>query len=174
MKPDFLKILSMDSLRITADIVTEAVGNNPKYFKEVLDIVTNSKSPLNWRAARVIEFCSDSYPELFTPYIDKFVKLFPTFETPGLKRSFPKIFKNSMNNLSEENKGILIDACFKYMLSGFETIAVRVNCMNFLYYLSKEIPEITGELHAAIKFRYDDESKAYKARARMILKKMNL
>ena len=172
MKPDFLKILSIDSLRATADLAVEAVGNNPEYFKEVLNIACNNKSPVNWRAVRVIEFVTEQNPKLFFPYVNKYAKLFPSFKTDGFKRSFPKIFTYCKNKLNKENKVILIDTCFKYLSSGFEPIAVRVNCMQLLYELSKDIPEITGELQAAIEFQYDDEGAAYRARANMILKKI--
>ncbi len=150
MKPNFNKILG-DSLRITADIAVEAVADVPEYFKEVLDLSIKEKTPINWRAARVVALSSEKYPELFIPYVNKVAQLFPSFKNDGLKRSFALILSKYAKHFTEDSQANLIEVCFNYMLSD-EKIAVKYNCMKVLYEMTKIIPELKGELQASIDF----------------------
>ncbi len=151
MKPNFQNILNSDSLRATANIAIEAVGAVPEYFKEVLDISLETKPPINWRAARVIALTVDDYPELFIPYVNKIAHLFPSFKNDGLKRSFALILSKYVTHFNEESQADMIEVCFKYMLSD-EKMSVKYNCMKVLFEMTKIIPELKGELQAAIDY----------------------
>ena len=154
MKPNFNKILG-DSLRITIDIATEAVGNNPIYFKEVINLSLKSKSPTNMRASRVIALVIDRFPNLFIPYTNKIAQLFSSFKTDGLKRSYAYALSKNVKHLTEDNKADLIEVCFNYMLAN-EKVAVKYNCMKFLFGMTKIIPELKGELQASIDFNVSE------------------
>lgn len=155
MKPDFFKILSIDSSRATADLAVEAVSNVRDYFEEVMNICLKEKAPLNWRAARVIALCSSKNFDLFLPYADKIAQLFVRFENDGLKRIFAGLLSEYAHVLNGESQSILLDSCFKIMLSD-EKIAVKYNAMKLLYKLSEVIPEIKGELSAVIDFNISE------------------
>lgn len=154
MKPNFKKILS-NSLRITMDIAAEAVGNNAVYFKEVLTISLKEKPPLNWRASRVIALCVDKHPDLFIPYVNTIAQLFSNFKNDGLKRSYAYALSKYVKHFNEESQADMIEVCFNYMLSD-EKIAVKYNCMKVLYEMTKIIPELKGELQAAIDFNLSE------------------
>ena len=155
MKPNFQSILNSDSLRVTADIAVEAVGDVPEYFKKVLDISLETKQPINWRAARVLALSAEQYPELFVPYVNKIAHLFFGFKNDGLKRSFALILSKYVTHFNEESQADMIEVCFNYMLSG-ETMAVKYNCMKVLYEMTKIIPELKGELLAVIDFNISE------------------
>ncbi len=170
---NFENILN-NSSRFTADLTVEKVGNNPKHFKSILYLTLNKDSPINWRAARVVVLASKKHPELFEPYANFIAEKFPTFKTAGLKRVFPIALAYHINKISDKNKIQLIDTCFKYTISEKEDIAVRVNCMQLIYEIQKDIPELSIELKLTIELiLQESESHALKARAKMILKKLN-
>ncbi len=173
MLPDFKKILSIDSSRVTANLVVDAVGGNESYFKILMDAFYNEKSPINWRALRVIDICTDNNSDLFVPYVNKTAGIYPDYKEGAIKRILPKLFSKHVDKINQENCGILINTCFEYLLSGSEAVAVKVNCMQLLYELSKRVPEIRGELQAAIEFHYDEGTTGYKSRAKKILKELN-
>jgi len=154
MKPNFKEILG-DSLRITSEIAAEAVGNNPKYFKEVVSLSLHETTPLNWRAARVVLFCIEDYPKLFIPYVNEIAKLFPTFKVDGLKRAYGHILSKYTKLIEEDYLSEIIEVCFNYMLSE-EKIAVKYNCMKLLFEISKIYPDLKGELKASIDFNVSE------------------
>lgn len=172
MSPDFYKLLSIDSLRKTADLTAEAVGENPIFFDEVMQIALSDNIPQNWRAVRVIDLVSSKYYDLFIPYVNEIAQKFTSFRNVGQKRGLSKILIKYTNKLSENNTVNLIETCFKYLMSGKEAIAVKIYCMQILYEMSKLNKDIIGELEAVILYKLDDETPAFKARARMILKKI--
>ncbi len=162
-----------NSSRLAAEIATNAIGNDAKSFKKVLDLSLNDKPPINWRAARVINLSCLKHYELFEPYVNIVATKFHTFTSAGLKRTYPKIFSLYINKLNEKNKIALIDTCFKYLLSNNEDIAVRVNCMQLIFDLQKDFPEIGEELRLTIELLLlENPKKALKARANMLLKKL--
>ena len=151
MKPNFQNILNSDSLRATADIAVEAVGDTAEYFKEVLDISLEAKPPINWRAARVLALSAEQYPELFIPYVNKIAQLYSSFKNDGLKRSYAWLLSKYVKHFNENSQADIIEIGFNYMISE-EKPAVKYNCMKVLFELSKIIPEIKGELQAAIDY----------------------
>ena len=150
MKPDFRKILT-DSLRMTVDIATEAVDGKLEYFEAVLTLAIGDEAPLNMRASRVIALIVDKYHGLMMPFVDKIANLFPNFNSDGQKRSFAYVLSKYVNRLSEDNQAKMIDVCFDYLLSN-EKVAVKYNCMKFLFEMTKLYPELRGELQSAIDF----------------------
>ena len=150
MNPIFTKILS-DSSKITIEIATEVVGNNPDFFKKVLDLSLKPKSPLNIRAARVVVAAAENYYHLFLPYINSVVKRFPDFKTDGQKRAFAYLLSKYIDYIREDKHVEMLDVCFRYMFED-ENIAVKYNCMIFLYETAKIYPELKGELKHAIDF----------------------
>jgi len=150
MKPDFRKILT-DSLRMTIDIATESVDGKLEYFEDVLNLAIGDEAPLNMRASRVIALLVDKYHGLLMPFVDEIANLFPNFNTDGQKRSFAYVLSKYVNRLSEDNQAKMIDVCFDYMLLN-EKVAVKYNCMKFLFQMTELYPELSGELQSAIDF----------------------
>ncbi len=173
MKSNFREILSTGSSRTITDIVVDTVGNNSDYFDIIIDLSLNENKPINWRAAWVAEFCIRKYPDLFLPHAGKIAKKYSDFTTSGLKRIYAKVLVNYIDRISQTAVHALMKIAFDYLMSEKEDIAVRVNCMQILYEISKIIPEITGELQAVMQFNFENESAAFRSRAGKILKLIN-
>ncbi len=169
--PDFIAILNTDSSHRTIDVEAEIAGTDETNFTSLTEICFNKKYLLNVRAIRTIEICTTKKKRLFLPYLEKSIIQYPKIKIGGLKRTFPKIFSFFYTEISDEGKSILIDTCFKYFLNSNEEPAVRINCMQLIFDISKVIPEIKGKLQAAIEHIYDKSTASIRGRAHTILKK---
>ncbi len=155
MTPNFTEILN-NSLRVTSEIAAEAIGDNPKYFKQVINLSLEENSPLNWRVARVVLICVEKNPYLFKPFVNKVGKAFVTFTNDGLKRAYAYVLSKYIKYLKEDILSAIIETCFSYMLAN-EKIAVKYNCIKFLFETSKIYPELKGELKASIDFNITND-----------------
>jgi len=170
MTPNFKKILN-NSLRVTSEIAAEAVDNNPKYFKQVINLSLEEKSPLNWRAARVVLICVEKNTYLFKPFVNKVGKAFINFTNDGLKRAYAHILSKYIKYLDDDILSAIIETCFLYMLAN-EKIAVKYNCMKFLFETSKIYPELKGELKASIDFNITNDIFRMNGNIKKIYKKL--
>ncbi len=149
--PDFYALLSADSLRATADIAIEAVGNRADFFAEVLKIALTEKPPINWRAARVLYICAEKNSELLAPHADNLAEALPTFTNDGMKRGIALALSYVVMQLSDDKILMLVKTGFEWMLSE-EKIAVKYNVAKLLFEISKRVPDLKGELQAVIEF----------------------
>ncbi len=154
MSVDIKTILLIDSSRLTADIAVDVITDNPKAFDIAVDMSLKTKSPLNWRAARVVALAAEKNPQLFIPYVNEIAIRFPGFNCDGLKRSYTRLLAKFYDYIDTSFIPTLIDICFKYMLDN-EKPAVKYNCMILLFEISKKLPELKGELLAVIAYNID-------------------
>ena len=70
--PDFIGGLG-DSGRATADMAVLAIGNNPDYFKHLLDLCFSEPYPISMRASRVIQLFCEKNSEFIIPYLDEVI-----------------------------------------------------------------------------------------------------
>ena len=61
---------------------------------------------------------------------------------------------------------------FEWLINPHTPVAVRVNCMDVLYYMSPQFPWIKEELLAQIEFYLKDGSAALQSRGKGLLKKL--
>jgi hypothetical protein len=169
MKPDFLALLSSDSSRATADITLEAVADNADYFAEIWQIAMSSKPPMNWRAARIIYFCLEKYPALFEPYANETAQKFPNFTNDGMKRGFALALSYAVPYLNMQSIEILVEDSFIKLLSD-EKIAVKYNVSKLLFEICTLLPDLKGELQAAIEFNISSGVFRYNGDMMKILK----
>ena len=63
--------------------------------------------------------------------------------------------------------------CFSFIESNTTAVAIRAFSFTTLYNLSKLYPEIENELKLVIEERWNNETAAFKSRAKKILKELN-
>lgn len=74
--------------------------------------------------------------------------------------------------IPEELSGLAYDQCFKLLQSPTEPVAVKAFCMQVLYNIVKNIPELKSELADAISKQMPNASAGLKNRGEKILKKL--
>ena len=162
--------LKAEISRKNTDYIAQYVGNNPELFNQLIDILFNGSSPLPHRASWVVTTISDRYPELVRPYLKKMVSHIEKFDHSGIRR-------NLLRYIAEENipkalQGKLYDVCYGWLHSRSEPPAVKVHCMQILFNISEQEPDLRKELKLIIEELTEHESAAIKSRSRQLMRKL--
>jgi len=170
--PDFFSLLKIDSSKLIGDQVVDAVGDNPEYFKMILDICLYEKYPLAMRAGRAVALCNEKNPSFIVPYLDELIDKIAVSEIDGVKRGIMKAFCESVDLRQFNNLGKLVDLCFKWLLNPKEAVAVRYYSMEILYKTCKLEPALINEFIAVLETLVDNPSVGLAGRARKIIRQL--
>jgi len=165
-------MLSVDSSRAIADATKEVVGCNELLYKYLIDISLTEKSPICWRAVRVVDLCAEEYPYLFLPYIELIICKLDELYIEGLRRGFCRILIRYTSSIKGDSLSKLIDISFRWLLSPNQAIAIQAYCMNILFEISKQEPDIQNELILVLEDRQPYFSSGMIGSSRKVLKKL--
>ena len=163
----------VDSSRRLVDMVADAIITEPARFPELLKIAQTHPYPLSMRASRVADICSEKYPEIGLPYIEDIANLVFETKNESVRRNFLRILTRHYHCLREEKTGMLIDACFNWLTSEKTAIGIKAYCIEILYGISQQYPELKNELAAILQSQFPYLSAGLKVRAKKYLKKIN-
>jgi hypothetical protein len=159
--PDFITGLG-DSGRATANLAMEAVGDNPVYFRRLLDISFNEPYPACMRASRVAMLCCEKKPEFLYPYLDEVVEKISGTKAGGVKRNFLKVINDFIGPDKLQEPGILVQHCFDWLMSLKEDTAVRILSAEILYKVTLFEPDHKPELISTIEFAMEEGTVGFK------------
>ncbi len=160
----------VDSSRLVGNIVAEKVGENPEHYKQILDIVLTDEIPMSSRAGRVLDFCTIKNPGLITPHIARIFNQIKKGQC--LHRSVLKIFSELPVTFTEEQEGMLVDACFKWLADDSQAVAIKVYCMEILGKFAQKEPGIIPELVSILEEQIPTGTAGIKSRSRKIIRKL--
>lgn len=163
--------LLKEHTRANTDSIAKAIGNNKVEFKKIIGIIYNEEAPLPQRAAWVLAAINKNNPELIKEYVPLFIETINQFKIDAVKRNMLLVIASEFK-IEERLRAPLLDICYGYILSPTETVVVKVHAMQIIANLTKEHPELKGELIIVIKDQLPKNSAAFKARAKRILKKL--
>ena len=156
---------------------------NPDLIPKLLEILFMVDDKISPRAAWVLEFMCSAKIDTIIPYLDTFTERIHKIHLDSAVRPVAKICellakaystKTNIylkNKLTETNKERIIETCFDYMIND-EKVAAKAYGMTTLFMLGKEYDWVHPELELILKRDFQNQSAAYKARARHILKKI--
>ncbi|MFC2101250.1 hypothetical protein ACFLRZ_05415, partial [Bacteroidota bacterium] len=104
--------------------------------------------------------------------ISDIIRSIPELIDDAVKRAFLKILMNYPKIEDEELLAILMNYCFRYLESHYETVAVKIYSMEILYHISNSVPEIKNELIAIIEEQVRRGTPAIKVTGQRKLKKL--
>lgn len=140
--------------RSYTDMQVEMIARKPELFELYWQVYKSLDGPEVGRAAWVISHAVLKMPHLASPaYLREMLDLAPKMMRDSEKRNLAKVL--TIAELPEELHGEILDLCFTWLADTSESIAVRAYCMETLLVLSREIPEIKGELCAIIENNMD-------------------
>ncbi len=152
--------------------IADWVGNDKRRFGELMNLLLHGDYRLTQRSAWVVSECAQRHPGLITPW---FKQLWARAEEAGVhiavRRNVLRILERT--EIPNALLGRVVSRCFDYLNSENETIAVRVYSMMILLHASHCEPELRNELRAAIETMLPNAGPAVRARARMVLKKLD-
>jgi hypothetical protein len=160
----------VDSSRKLADMVVHDVGNNEQKFFGLLDLVVEDNYPLSMRAARAMSLCIEKHPKLLTSMLNRVLKKLKTFRIDGVKRSILRSITLENAEIAEDHQGLLVDACFEFLVCPTEPIAVRYYAMDIIHSISHEYPEIKEELLLTLETQLDGEASNLKYRMKEVIR----
>ncbi len=170
--PDFKALLKIDSSRVIADQIVDAVADNPEHFKTILDLCFSEGYPIAMRAGRVIPLCNEKYPTLIIPYLDQLVKKLAISKIDGVKRGILKTFCESVDLKNFTHLGELVDVCFDWLANPNESIAIRYYSMEILYKTCLLEPELKNELIPILENLTYESSAGIVSQAKKLLKQL--
>lgn len=167
-----LEVLLVDSSKITADMAVFTIGDDPVLFKKVLDFALEDKDVFAQRASRVVQLCAVKFPFLMKPHLNRIITSLPGFQNGGLKRNILRLLSQRTDQFTEEQQGILLDVCYKFIMNSEEKPAIKVYSMDILYDISNQYPDLKKELISCIENQMPTASAGIKSRSKKMLKKL--
>jgi hypothetical protein len=112
------------------------------------------------------------HPRLIQKHFSKLIK---NLRQPGLhdavKRNTIRILQDIP--VPEKFHGEVMNMCFEYITDPQEKAAVKAFSLTVLQNLSRQYPDIRNEIKTIIEERWDQETAAFRARAKKILKELS-
>mgnify|MGYP001218871141 CR=1 FL=1 len=165
------QMLMTELSRRNAEVVAGFALQEPLLFDELFRLYAANREPVSRRAAWAIDLVSEREPALIEPYLAQIADLLAIFLHDGLKRHSLRILARSPLPTGDR-LARLINTCFDWLQSPKEAIAVKVHCMEILYRISRQEPELQKELAASIEWRLEEESAGFRNRGRKLLRRL--
>ncbi|MCK8523534.1 adenylosuccinate lyase [Aquimarina sp. D1M17] len=159
------------------------ITSRPQLLPELLQICSRVDEEVSCRAAWGLEFLCKKNIEAILPFLDELVVLVPKVYKDPAVRPMAKIYeyltlayytqkKSKVRQyLSQTHREQMAEACFDWLITN-QKVAPQAYSMTSLYLLGTEFDWIHPELKITLENNYSTGSAAYKARSRMILKKL--
>lgn len=165
------ELLLREQSRANTDLVINIVKAKPEIFEELWKLVLLNKDPLSRRAAWAADYCAEINPGFILNRIEELSARVSGFKSDGLKRHSLRMLSRSP--LPDENLGVLADACFNWLQSPSESVAVKMYSMVILHRISHNIPEIRRELFDIIEIQLNEATQGFRSIGRKIMKKIS-
>lgn len=149
------------------------VGKSQKRFDELFSIFLNDENRVVQRSAWPVSYCVEAHPSLIKKHFSALIK---KLEEPGIhdgvKRNSVRLLQHV--NIPEAYQGPFMNICFNYLTTPGEAVAIKAFSMTVLANLAKDYPEIIPELKLVIEEQIENESPAFKGRAKKIFKDLKI
>lgn len=161
----------------------QMVINDSSLIPKLIKILMQVDDKVSPRAAWVLEFVCKDNLNVIIPYLDLFTTNMHRVKKEQAVRPVAKIceylantyFSKTENKikdaLTQTHKERIIEVAFEYMIGDYK-VAPKAYSMTTLYLFGKEFNWIHPELAIILERDFYNESAAFKARARHILKKI--
>jgi hypothetical protein len=143
--------------------------SSPERFEELMRCFLSNEYRLAQRAAWSVSWAAQNDPQLIKPYIKDLVAQL------SRKDVHHAVIRNGVRILQQVEipqplHGELMNNCFRLIESPLTPAAIKAFSLTTVFNLSKLYPEIKQELKLIIEERWNDETAAFKTRAKKILK----
>ncbi|MBQ4821739.1 adenylosuccinate lyase [Aquimarina sp. MMG016] len=156
---------------------------HPELLPELLHICSRVDEEISCRASWGLEFLCKHHLEAILPYLDQLFMLIPKVYQHPAVRPMAKICEYLILAYYEQKKPIIRDSltikhreqiaefCFDWLITD-QKVAPKAYSITCLYLLGTDFEWIHPELKTTLENNYHSGSAAYKARSRIILKKL--
>lgn len=171
----FLKI--KEQLRIThskenSELIANYIGDDPSKFKELIELFLDQEYRISQRSAMVLAKCTDAYPHLITPHLDRIILNLKNPVIDAVKRNTIRTLQDV--HIPDHMLGEAADILFKIMMDRNEAVAIKVFTMTTLYNICIREPDLANELKIVIEDQLPYGSAGFKNRGLKTLKKLKV
>lgn len=151
--------------------IVDWVGDSSERFNQLFYLFLNDEYRVTQRAAWPVSYCVERHPEFISK---NFSRLLKNLERPKLHDA---IKRNSIRllqyvDIPKKHQGAVMNICFQYLEAPHEAVAIKVFSLTVLGNLAKQYPEIIPEIKLLIEDQLSNQTAAFKARAKMVLKQI--
>ncbi len=152
------------------DRIVAHIGTDKKRFAGLMELVFSGEPVVSQRAAWPMSYCVQQYPALIIPYIGRLIRY---MGKPGIHDA---IARNTLRLLQyvevpKRYHGELMNTCFSLIENPEAAVAIKAFALTALENLAHHYPEIFSEIELVIEERFEQESAAFRSRARKLLDK---
>ena len=168
---DIRQALLAEHSKAQCSKIVNYIGSDKRKFKELMKAFFSGEYRITQRAAWPLSYCVSNYPQLVTPYLDQ---LLATLENPDVHNAVVRNIIRLLQDIKIPKRyhGKIMTICFDFISSETIQVAIKAFSLTVLNNLAKDYPEIRPELKLIIEERWDNESPAFKSRARKILDRL--
>ena len=167
---DFRSLLLNFPSGATKDLYIREVIQTRAHFESLLDLALHDKDPVAWRASWVLDGSDEQQSGLASTYLSKIIQSLPALESNGSLRSLLRLL--CRYDIPEEEQGLLIDLCFRYLVSELYPLAVKVHAMQIVYNHVLIYPELKDELVAVLEDQMENNTVGFASRGKRLIKQM--
>lgn len=142
-----------DNKSIKQKILTIGVGEfelwkrtviaDERLFDQLFQFIFSDDKRLAWRSCWIIDTASEKFPDLLADKIPDIIAGLLSTMNSSLKRHFTRIL--CRYQIPGEYLGVVVNRSFE-LLAPSEPVSVRVFAMQLLFNITKELPDLKGEL----------------------------
>ncbi len=163
--------------------MAKLISENPDLVAPLFKIAFTVNDPISSRACWVMEFTARENLRYIFPHLDMFTSKINTVHLDSSVRPmakiceyliqsyFAKVPNSTQQHLSNKHLEQITTTCFDWLI-GNHRVAPKAYSMTCLLLLGRKFEWILPELQMVLEKNYAQGSAAYKARARLTLKKM--
>jgi len=157
------------SKRQTMKIV-RYVGDDPKRFKELMDVFLSDEYRPVQRASWSVNCCVEEHPELATPYFTKLIKWLQRDDVhTGAHRNILRMFQ--FVEIPTRHSGRLYDICTGFLDDQSRPVAVRVFALSVAAKIAAGEEALLNELKLLAEKHLPHTTVALRVRARRVFEK---
>lgn len=168
---DIRQALLEEHSKSQCDKIVQYIGADKKKFAELMQAFFGNEYRVTQRAAWPMSYCVKKHPELIAPFFGKLINM---LQKPAVHNAVTRNITRLLQDVQIPGKyhGKIMTTCFQFISDVNAPIAVKAFSLTVLDNLSMEYPEIISELKLIIEERWNDETSAFKSRAKKILRRI--
>jgi len=170
-QPDLKELILSGNSRSYTDFIADIVSKRPELVDELWAIYLDVEEPVSRKAAWIIDTASENNPDWAEPFLQTLVTKLPDFNHDGLKRHGLRMI--SRLPFPNGTEGELMEIAFNWLISSTESVAVKMYCMQILYRLSANEPDILQELYDTIEFQLADGTPGFRSIGRKLMNQID-
>ncbi len=166
--PEIFTEVLADSLRATADKGVLLIQQDVSIFELLYKLSFSAPYPYCMRSARILQLYCEKDHRAFDPYLQEIAEKIKDSKIGGIKRNFLKIIHEFSGIENIEDPGLLVDLCFKWMMSQHEDLGVRYYSLEILNKMMKLEPLLKNEFLVNLEILIKADNTSMKDRALII------